>query len=248
MLAQYLTRTEQLLQNPGAPASLYSSVDLTGYINEARGQLAGTAECIRFLGALTASTSTNQYLFSHISFAGDLGVGNAIQVRNIWYQLGTGGMRLLAPRAFPWFATYELNNPVPQPGPPDTWSQFGQGVAGLFFIAPKPDLAYSLSLDCVCLPTPLASDADFEPIPALWTDAVPFLAAWFALLASQTGARQGDADRMFQRYQDFITNARRSATPDILPDIWDQSPSPVRQNQLGLAPHQRGAPPQGGGG
>ena len=45
---------------------------------------------------------------------------------------------------------------------------------------------------------------------------------------------------MLERYGEFMTNARRSATPDILPDIWEQSPSPVRQNQLGIAPRQRG--------
>ena len=96
------------------------------------------------------------------------------------------------------------------------------------------------------VPMALETDADPEAIPYLWTDAVPFYAAWLALLASQTGARSGEADKMLQRYGEMMTAARRSATPDILPDIWDQAPSPVRQNQLGLAPHPgRGqAPPQ----
>ena len=52
-----------------------------------------------------------------------------------------------------------------------------------------------------------------EAIPYLWTDAVPFFAAYYALLSAQAGQRQGDADRMFARYQEFTNRARRfSAT------------------------------------
>jgi hypothetical protein len=245
VLTQYLTRTAQLLQNPAAPQTLYSESDLTGFINEARGQLAGTAECIRAAGLLVLTQGTIPYLFSGISGPAGVGLGSVIHVRNLWQMLGSGGYHYVAPRPYPWYAVYEANNPLiqSQQGPPDIWSQYAQGVAGSLYISPAPDQTYTCTTDSVWLPAALATDGDPEAIPSLWTDAVPFLAAWFALLASQTGVRSGEADKMLQRYGEFMSNARRSATPDILPDIWDQAPSPVRQNQLGIAPH-----PRGGGG
>lgn len=249
MLTQYLTRTAQLLQNPAAPQPLYSESDLTGYINEARGQLAGTAECIRAAGLLVLTQSVIPYQFSDITGPAGAGIGQVIHVRNLWQMLGSGGYHYVSPRPYPWYAVYEANNPLiqSQQGPPVVWAQYGQGVAGSLYISPAPDQTYTCATDSVWLPTPLATDGDPEAIPYLWTDAVPFLAAWFALIASQTGARSAEADKMLERYGEFMTNARRSATPDILPDIWDQSPSLVRQNQLGIVPHPRGgqqAPPQ----
>jgi hypothetical protein len=246
VLTQYLTRTAQLLQNPAAPQGLYNSTDLTSFINEARGQLAGTAECIRSLATLNVTAGVRNYFFTSMSPTAPLGVGSVIHVRTLWQVLGTGA-HYIAPRSQPWFAIYNANHPnaTNRAGPPDEWAQYGQGVNGWLTLDPIPDQAYSLDCDTVALPLPLATDVDPEAIPSLWTDAVPFLAAWFALLASQTGARSAEADKMLERYTTFMTNARRSATPDILPDIWDQSPSPVRQNQLGLPMHGRGqAPPQ----
>ena len=248
MLTQYLTRTAQLLQNPAAPQPLYNETDLTGYINEARGQLAGTAECIRVPATLTITQATIAYPFADIVVPAGQGLLAPIHVRNIWQMLGSGGYHWIAPRPYPWFAVYEANNPAiqSQQGPPDTWAQYGQGVAGSIYFSPAPDQTYTCATDPVWLPAPLATDGDPEPIPYLWTDAVPFFAAYLALLGSQTGARSQEADKMLERYGEFMTNARRSATPDILPDIWEQSPSPVRQNQLGLPARTRGqqAPPQ----
>lgn len=247
MLTQYLTRTAQLLQNPAAPQTLYAETDLVGYINEARGQLAGTAECIRSPGFLTLSQVITAYNFSSITPTG-VGLSQPIHVRTLWQAIGNGGFHYISPRSYPWFSVYEMNSPLiqNQQGPPVTWTQYGQGTSGVIVISPAPDQTYQLTVDAVWLPEALVDDATPETIPLLWSDAVPFLAAWFALLASQTGARSAEADKMLERYGEFMSNARRSATPDILPDIWDQSPSPVRQNQLGLPPRTRGqqAPPQ----
>ena len=44
MLTAYLNATAILLQNPVAPTSLYSTANLTTFINTARGQLAGESE------------------------------------------------------------------------------------------------------------------------------------------------------------------------------------------------------------
>lgn len=248
MLTQYLTRTSQLLQNPAAPQTLYNDTDLVGYINEARGLLAASSECIRSQGPLTITQGAVSYLFSSITPVSVVqGIGVPLHVRALWQELGSGGYHYISPRGFPWFSLYELNNPAiqSQQGPPVSWSQFGQGTNGTILISPAPDQSYTLNTDAVYLPIDLTTDATKEAIPLLWTDAVPFLAAWFALMASQTGARSAEADKMLQRYQEVSEIARRGATPDILPDIWEQTTSPVRQNQLGLPTTRRGqAAPQ----
>ena len=237
MLTTYLTRTAQLLQNPKAPTSLYSSSDLTEWINIARGQLAGEGECIRIAGTLALTQGTQVYSFTSINLpnAVTLGIQGTINVRMASVAIASG-QTLMTPRGWEWFNTYHLNNPVPQQGTPDVWSQYGQGVTGTVYIDPVPDGAYTLNLDCVCYPIALVDDTTPEAIPYLWTDAVPFFAAYFALLSAQAGARQAEADRMFARYQEFTNRARRFATPSVLPFIYPQSGNPVQANQLGLQP------------
>lgn len=65
---------------------------------------------------------------------------------------------------------------------PFYWSSFGQGTAGSFYIYPPPDQTYPMELDCIGLPIDLADDTAPDAIPAPWTLAVPFYAAYLALL------------------------------------------------------------------
>ena len=251
MLTQYLTQTRRLLQNPSAPTTLYSDSDLTNYINIARGQLAGESQAIRVMGTLSTGVNQRNYNFSAITL-GTSGVAGVIHVRRILYAVG-GGYRWMRPRNWPWFDLYKLNNPVPKSGPPEVWAQYGQGAAGVsitaggsgtvatgsIYIDPLPDIAYTLSLDCVCYPNALVADSDAEAIPYLWTDAVPFFAAYYALLSSQTSARMADAERYLGYYKMFTDRARKAATPDVNKYLYEQVPDPTIANQLGLAPQQR---------
>lgn len=232
MLNQYLTQTAQLLQNPGAPTTLYSTSDLTGWINTARGQLAGEAECIRTMQQLTLSVgSQGPYAFPTVATPGILEISN---VRLGWYLVGSGQKRITT-RSFEWFSLYEFSSPVPDTGAPKTMAQHGQGVAGTLYFSPQPDYAYTIKLDCVGLPIPLVDDSTVEAIPYLWTDAVAYFAAYLALLSAQLGVRTAEADKMFQRYQQFAQRARGAATPGVLPTDSPQIPSPVRANQLGAS-------------
>ena len=252
MLTSYLTATQNLLQNPAAPAPLYATATLTAYINSARGQLAGEAKCIRFIGSLALTLGNQTYPFSAITLTGGAaaGISGVTDVETAWYQVGTG-QKWIRPRPWPWFSLYELNNPTPTQGPPRVWSQYGQGASaqsvpnpvggGSLYVSPPPDTTYTMPVDCVCYPLPLVSDTDPEAIPYLFTDAVPYFAAYLALLSAQTSVRTADADKMFQRYTEFVDRARRASTPGILPTIYQGIPNPARQNQLGVAPPQRGA-------
>jgi len=202
------------------------------------------------------STNIGQrnYRFSDLQIQDINGIAGVIHVRRIMY-FAAQGMKWIEPRAWPWFDFYKLNNPVPVPGAPATWSQYGQGSAGLgpitgegtgqissgsFYIDPIPDAVYTLHCDCVCYPTTLAIDTDFEAIPYLWTDAVPFYAAYYALLSSQTSARMADGERYLQYYQMYVQRARDAATPDVVRYNYEQVPDPTALNQMGL--------PQGRGG
>lgn len=80
------------------------------------------------------------------------------------------------------------------------------------------------------------NDATVEAIPALWRDAVCFYAAYLAMLSAQSAQRQNDADRMFQRYTDYVDRARKYATPEVNSYIYPQNPSPTMINKLGLTP------------
>lgn len=239
MLTSYLSATRRLLQNPSAPTSLYSDADLTADINVARGQLAGEGQCCRFMASLALSTASQVYQYASISLSGSVGLLGVLAVRQVWYVVGTG-QQYLRPRPFPWFSLYHLNTAAPRPGPPTVWAQYAEGVAGSLYFGPYPDTSYTAKLDCVCSPVALVDDTTAEAIPGLWTDAVPYFAAYLALLGAQTGARTELAMKYFGIYGEFVARARRASTPDVMSRNYPQNPNPVRGNQLGQQ--------QGGGG
>lgn len=238
MLNQYLLQTAQLLQNPQAPVSLYSAADLTGYINTARGQIAGETRCIRSQGELQTIVGQREYYFTQLVF-GDPGIAGALHIRSVFYFVAQG-MSWVPPVAWPWFELYSLNQPLPQNAVPQRWAQYAPGFNGSFWLDPPPDALYTLFVDSVCLPLPLVTDTDFEAIPPLWTDSVPYFAAYIALLAAQTGQRQADADRMFARYEEFAQRARRAASSDVATPIFEQTPDPAAATRYGLQQKQGG--------
>jgi hypothetical protein len=258
MLATYRTNLQNLLQSPGAPTLLYSLTNLDIWINLARGQLAGEAECIRSIGTLTTVIGQRPYNFSSLSFGTPsvTGIQGAIHVRRVSYtvgqnQQGLAGQQWIPPRAWEWFDLYHLNNVVPTAGPPVVWSQFAQGSAGAgtgsgatgsFYVDPPPDFTYTLNCDCVCYPIALVDDTTVEAIPYLWTDCVPFFAAYYAYLSSQTGARQADAERMYNHYQTFLQRARQASNPSVNRTQYEQASDPAQAAKMGIKP-----PAQGGG-
>lgn len=240
MLATYLTRVQRLLQNPGAPTSLYSTADLTDYINQARGQVAGEGECVRTSGSVTTTTGVRGYVFSGINIGtpSATGIQGVIHVRAIRYGVGSGFIQL-TPNAWEWFDTFFLSNPNPANGPPTNWAQYAQGAStipltgnaatGSFFIDPPPDTGYGLVCDCVCYPLTLTADVDPEAIPFLWTDAVAYYAAYLALMGSQVSTRVADAQRMMQLFELHMNRARRFANPSLNRFLYEQGDDPAQQ-------------------
>ena len=242
MLNQYLLQTQRLLQNPPAPTSLYAPSDLQAWINTARGQLAGEAECIKVLGTISTVATQNTYSFSNINVGvpATTGVQGVIHVSSLHVSVANG-QRWMTPRPWPWFSLYNLNNPVPQPGLPREWSQFGQGSAGTgtgsgatgtFVVDPVPDDAYALSATCICYPIALVDDTTPEAIPYLWTDAVPFFAACYALWSAQNNAREADAERYFNTYTMFVERARKASNPSVNRWLYSQAGDPAQAAKM----------------
>lgn len=241
MLTAYINRTAMLLQNPAAPTSLYSEADLTTWINIARGQLAGESEAIRAIGTIPTVVDQQPYNFSSITIANAAtnGIDGVINVRRVAYAVGTGA-RWIPPRSWEWFDLYVMNNPIPQSSEPKVWSQYAQGAApgasgamlgGSLYIN-APDAVYTLNCDCVCYPLALADDSDPEPIPYLWTDAVPFFAAYYALLSAQNNARMADAERYFNHYQNFVERARKASNPAVNRWLYSQAGDPAQAAKM----------------
>lgn len=250
MLTTYLARTTQLLQNPSASTTLYATADLTSWINQARGQLSGEAECCRVLGTVSTVISQRPYNFSSINtgVVATTGIQSVIHVRDALYAVASGMQKMTA-RAWEWYLQFHLNNPVPDSGPPEDWAQFSQGSAGTgsitgigagsmssgsLYIDPLPDQIYVLTLDCVGYPQALAADTDVEAIPYPFSDAVPYFAAYLALLSAQTSARMADAERMFGYYQTFLQRARAFSNPSVLRSNYAQAIDQTTINKLGL--------------
>ena len=243
MLTSYLNSTRRLLQNPAAPISLSSDSDLTSYINTARGQVAGESESIRILGTISTVLAIRNYKFSSINtgIVATTGVQGVINVRALRYAVASG-FQWVKPQAWEWFDFFYMNNPVPVNGPPQDWAQYGQGAAGppagsgatgSFFLNPPPDLIYTLTLDCVCYPQTLVTDGDVEAVPYLWTDAVPYFAAYLALMSAQTGQRIAEAEKMFTLYKEFVQRARQFSNPSVLRGQYAQEADPTQASKLG---------------
>jgi hypothetical protein len=256
VLTQYLALTNQLLQNPPAPSTLYSPALLINYINIARGQVAGEGRCIRKIGTLSTVIGTRNYNFSAITF-GAAGVQGAINVRRIMYNVGTG-QKWIKGKSWEWFDFQRLNNPVPTSGAPTEWAQHDAGSAGTgsitgvgsgtmlsgsFWIDPIPDMVYTLNCDACCYPIALAADTDVEALPYLWTDAVPYFAAYLALMSAQTSTRIQQAQQLFALYEQFMARARDFANPDLNNFAFPQSQDPTKANRFGSgqAPQQGAA-------
>lgn len=228
MLNTYLSNTALLLQNPAAPTALYTTANLTTFINTARTQLAGQTECVRSVGSLTVTPAAQLYNFASITGL-PASVQGVYNIRQASYVSGSGQI-YMGSRPYPWAQLYWLNSATPATGSPSEWSQYGIGVGGSLLINPTPSGTFTVLMDCSCVPVQLVSDTTSEAIPYAFQDAVPYFAAYYAYMSAQ---RQSDADKMLQRYEDFVGRAKTIAVPNVLPEQYDQYQAPPQPRQAG---------------
>lgn len=245
-LAAYLSATNRLLTNPVPNPPLYTTADLTAYINEGRQQLAGEAECIRASSSGVLTAAQQEYAFSLFTLytGGNVtltGISGTLSIREMRVASGTGFARMYN-RPWDWFYRYYLSSGAAQvTGVPNTWAQLGRGTKGTFAISPVPTSGLTIRVDVTCLPIPLVDDTTPEAIPAPFTDAIPYFAAYKAYLSSQ---RRDDATVMFGRYQQFVARGTQQSTPTQLPMQQPGGPGAQLAGAAtpisALAPAQRG--------
>jgi hypothetical protein len=222
-----------LLQNPSAPEALYSEPDITSWVNQARLQVAAESAALRVLGTIDTVVAQRPYDFEDIDIGtpADTGIEGVLNIRTIMFGVGDGQLPI-HPKSWEWFQYYKMGLVVPNTGRPSVWAQYRPGSTGNFYVDPIPDEVLTMTCDCVGYPIDLEDDDSVDAIPKLWDVAVPYFAAYLALLSAQTGAREDSADRMANRYKVFVDRARQFSNPEVNTYLYPQSMDQTLANKL----------------
>lgn len=237
-LNTYLQQTQRLLQDK--IQAQYNLADLTAYVNDARLQIALSTESIRQPAQFDTVIGQQQYPYSGMTFSAaptvPSGLGAVCNVRSAHVLLSGSppGQQRMETRAWEWFNTFYLSSAVPPTGQPTIFTRLQPGLNGVLWLAPIPDQVYTIQVDAVATPAALASDGDPEALSSPWTDAVPFYAAYLALLSSNNFQA---ADEMWQQYQRFEQRGTQLTTPTRLPGQY-----PGGAGAVGAAAHNTLAP------
>jgi hypothetical protein len=145
------------------------------------------------------------------------GASGILAVRSLSIAIGQGGWKPMW-RRIPWTdfqARFRIYNGtyygvISEPG---WWAQYGEGPRGEIYIAPIPSMALPMEVDLTCIPLPLLTDNDPEPIPYPWTDAVSYWAAVLALLQQQ---RREDALAMAMMFNTDMPMAAAVVCPQMI--------------------------------
>lgn len=156
---------------------------------------------------MTANPYQEVYKFSDIPLGNFPGVASVYAVLSYSLLYANGRYSALV------YSFTQYQSLIRQYGPgmyyyvPCLAAQHGRGANGSIFMYPPPSQSLQFELDCVCLPSDLLSDNDYDPVPDPWTDAVPFYAAHLAMLELQNGnsARMYDElfDQRMKRYGQY---------------------------------------------
>lgn len=98
-------------------------------------------------------------------------------------------------------------------GNPAKWARYNNNV----YLRPIPSQAYPMQWDTVCTVIDLVDDSTVEAIPQLFTYAVPYYAAYLALM---NGQRAQDADAMYKLYDQFSMRARKFYQRTMTPSLY----------------------------
>jgi hypothetical protein len=229
MLIRYQQLTRRILND--ATFARINDFDLRDYINIGRGQIAIQGDAIFGYGTLAVSSASQQYPFSAIDFGGTPGVKGALALETVNYDVG-GGQRPVNQIEWARFNRYELGHAVPIPSQPRVWSQFGQGANGTLWLNALNG-PYTLSIKAACYPVDLVDDNTPEALPYMWTDAVPWFAAfyWYA----GTGQNQQAAQGALSVFQNFMQMARSGANPVTQGTASTQGGDPFLSGRLGIS-------------
>jgi len=113
---------------------------------------------------------------------------------------------------FSMYQAYVRNYPFQYQYVPTFASQYGQGTSGSFYVYPLPSQTYQYELDCLCIPSDLATNTDTEVLPLPWNEAVPYLATCYGFMALQNynvaNYYKQWYDEFVQRYSNYARGTR----------------------------------------
>jgi hypothetical protein len=214
--------TSYTLTNPGSGYMFPPLVTIAGNGTGA------TARAIKNY-TLTANTEQEIYEFRDVPIPtlmpGAQSILAVLSVAVIWSNIRYTGNRVSFSKYQSLVRSYTSGNFLYTP----FWfSQYGQGVNGSFYLYPLPDQIYPMEFDSLLIPADLVDDSTPEVIPYPWTDAVPFWAAWLALLANGDPARATLADRYYNAanggiYSVMMRRARAFSQPSLVSSFYGRN-------------------------
>jgi hypothetical protein len=223
MLAQYISEVQDFLNDQ--QGQFFAIPRLTSYINKSRRRVAGASSCLRVMPPGTMTKGGQEfYPFSDWnSLVQDQlpGVQSVLHCRSLAMAIGPGGWKPMWRRLI-WTdfqARFRIYNGtfygvLSEPG---WWSQYGAGPLGKIALAPIPSQPMPYDVDLTCIPSPLLTDNDPEPIPYPWTDAVSYWAAVLCLLGQQ---RREDALAMAQLFNSDLPMCASIICPQMIQNAY----------------------------
>ena len=97
------------------------------------------------------------------------------------------------------------------------WAQYGSGPEGILYLAPIPTMRAPMEIDVKCIPNPLLTDQDLDPIPYPWQDAVKYDAAMLLLMQQQ---RLQDAQTMAQIFDTDLPVCAAAVCPRFVQNAY----------------------------
>jgi hypothetical protein len=218
MLAEYVNQTQQFLNDQ--QGQFFPAATLHSFINRARRRVAAASGCLRLL--VKAQTIANQEIYPFSAWNALVqdelpGAQNILAVRSLSIAIGQGGWKPMW-RRIVWSdfqARFRIYNGtyygvISEPG---WWAQYGEGPYGAMYLAPIPSTPLPMEIDLSCVPTPLLTDNDPEPIPYPWTDAISYWSAVLCLLQQQ---RREDAMAMAVMFNSDMPMCAAVVCPQML--------------------------------
>lgn len=192
MLARHITEVQNLLNDQ--QGQFFPLPTLQNYVNRSRRRIAFASGCIRALIKARTVKMQEVYPFSDWkSLAQGMvdGADSILACRSLAVAIGERGWKPMW-RRLVWSdfqARFRIYNgtfygAISEPG---WYAQFGEGPNGALYLAPIPGQDMPMEVDLTLIPKPLTTDADPEPIPYPWADAVPYWAAVLCLMQQQRG-------------------------------------------------------------
>lgn len=178
----------------------------------------GTGASLSFTLTPFLSTLPQQEVYYFQDYNGLLpqGLREILAIQNI--AVSWGGIKpTMRHLDFSGFQAYLRSYNTQSTNWPAVWAQYGQGVQGSVYLNPIPYGRLQMEWDCYVLPEDLLADDDPEWVPYPFTNAVPYYAAWQAMIPAGNPDMANYFDSLYKR---SIKEARSQSDVAVFPDFY----------------------------